>query len=298
MKKEDLKKSINNISPDAYMSNRLKEKIFSVDVPVKKNRPVAKSLTAFCLAVAIIFGAGFLLPTKTSTPQQNPTENTILQIDFANPFIMIASASTLESAKYATKSKVLEINQEYPYEVYLEVKDIRGLTNNEISKTVKEMDNIFKKYCKKNNFDTAKASVCSTENIALSQCSLNSFKLVLNNTENIRSINIKNTSKYGHISYVVNNSPEFNMHKRGHNFTINGNDYDFAEGCFYWDHTEEMEKAYDENINTAFSTFNDTITFTIEYTDGSKSIGIVDLIFDANGNAVAKCKDYEYIFKQ
>lgn len=295
MKKDDFKKAINNINPDAYMDNRLKAKIFSVAVTAKKNKQIVKSITAFCLAFAIIFSIGILSPTPKPSSQQDPIANTVRQNKIAKPFIMIASAATTESTEITAEHKVLELNKEYPYEVFLEVKDIRGLPNDEISKTVREMDDIFKRYCTENNFDTAKATVCSTENIVLSQCSLNNFKLSFENTENIKTINVKNTSKYGHMAYIVNNNPDFNMHKRGNNFTINGADFDFEEGCFYWDHTEEMEKAYDKNINTAFSTFNDTITFTVEYTDGSRSIGIVDLVFDKNGSAVALCKDYDYI---
>ena len=295
MKKDNLKKAINSINPDVYMDNRLKVKIFSDTIPAKKNKQIVKSITALCLAFAIIFGIGILSPTQKPSPQQAPTGNTVRQNKIAKPFIMIANAANTESTELTAEHKILELNKEYPYEVFLEVKDIRGFTNDEISKTVKEMDDIFKRYCTGNNFDTAKATVCSTENIVLSQCSLNSFKLNFENTENIKTINIKNTSKYGHMAYIVNNNPDFNMHKRGNNFTINGTDFDFEEDCFYWDHTEEMEKAYDKNINTAFSTFNDTITFTVEYTDGSKAIGIVDLVFDDNGSAVARCKDYDYI---
>jgi len=56
-----------------------------------------------------------------------------------------------------------------------------------------------------------------------------------------------------------------------------------------------MDKAFNENINTPFSTFNDTITFTVEYNDGSKAIGVVDLVFDNSGNAKVVCKNYDYV---
>ncbi len=42
MRKDDFKKSIDNINPDAYMGNRLKAKI-NFNLPIKNNRRVTKS---------------------------------------------------------------------------------------------------------------------------------------------------------------------------------------------------------------------------------------------------------------
>ena len=91
------------------------------------------------------------------------------------------------------------------------------------------------------------------------------------------------------------NQPSFDAPQHGNDFTIPAEEYNFDGGSFYWDFTEELKKAFDENINTPFSTFNDTITFTVEYTDGSKAIGVVDLVFDDDGNASAVCKNYDYV---
>ena len=89
--------------------------------------------------------------------------------------------------------------------------------------------------------------------------------------------------------------PDFDAPEHGNDITINGADFDFEKSGFYWDHTIELEKAFEENINTPYSTFNDTITFTIEYNDGSKAIGVVELVFDDSGNATAVCKNYDYV---
>lgn len=294
MKKDDFKKSIDNINPDAYMGNRLKAKITTNTVPVKRNRQVTLSITAFCLAFAIIFGVGFISQPQTPAPQQNTTENTIPQNKRINAFIMVASAANSESTETATVNKTLELNEEYPYEVYLEVKDVKGLSDVEISETVKEMSDVFNRYCVEKNFHTGRAMVCSSENVVLTQCAFNEFKLDLKDTNDVKSVNVKNTSKYSQMVYNIN-KPAFDVPKYGNDITITGEDFDFEESSFYWDHTEELEKAFDENINTPFSTFNDTITFTVEYNDGSKAIGVVDLVFDDDGNATAVCKNYDYV---
>lgn len=304
MKKDDFKKSIDNINPDAYMGNRLKAKITTNTVPVKRNRYVTLSIVSFCLAFAIIFGLGFISQTQTPAPQQNTTENTIPQNKTVNAFIMVASAANSESTETAIQNKTLELNEEYPYEVYLKVRDVRGLSDLETSKIENELDDVFNKYCAEKKFDTGKAELCVSENIIMTVCTFNEFKLDLENTENIKSINVKNTSKYGQMVYDTNkptfNAPEHGNFinigwEHGNNLSANGEDFDFEKSSFYWIHTEEMEKAFEENINTPFSTFNDTITFTVEYKDGSKAIGVVDLVFDDNGNATAVCKNYDYV---
>lgn len=304
MKKDDLKKSIDNINPDAYMGNRLKAKITTNTVPVKRNRQVTLSIVSFCLAFAIIFGVGFISQPQTPAPQQNTTENTIPQNKTVNAFIMVASAANSESTETATVNKTLELNEEYPYEVYLKVRDIRGLSDAETLKIENELDDVFNKYCAEKKFDTGSAELCVKENIIMTICTFNEFKLDLDDTENIKSINVKNTSKYGQMVYNTNkptfNAPEHGNFinigwEHGNNLSANGEDFDFEKSSFYWSHTEEMEKAFDENINIPFSTFNDTITFTVEYKDGLKAIGVVDLVFDDDGNATAVCKNYDYV---
>jgi|GEM_PF-2878917 len=304
MKKDDFKKSIDNINPDAYMGNRLKAKITTNTVPVKRNRQVTLSIVSFCLAFAIIFGVGFISQPQTPAPQQNTTENTIPQNKTVNAFIMVASAAYSESNETATVNKTLELNEEYPYEVYLKVRDIRGLSDAETLKIENELEDIFNKYCAEKKFDTGKAELCVSENIIMTVCTFNEFKLDLEDTENIKLINVKNTSKYGQMVYNTNkptfNAPEHGNFiniglEHGNNLSANGEDFDFEKSSFYWSHTEEMEKAFEENINTPYSTFNDTITFTIEYNDGSKAIGVVELVFDDSGNATAVCKNYDYV---
>ena len=304
MKKDDFKKSIDNINPDAYMGNRLKAKITTNTVPVKRNRQVTLSITAFCLAFAIIFGVGFISQPQTPAPQQNTTENTIPQNKTVNAFIMVASAANSESTETVTVNKTLELNEEYPYEVYLKVRDIRGLSDAETLKIENELDDVFNKYCAEKKFDTGSAELCVKENIIMTICTFNEFKLDLDDTENIKSINVKNTSKYGQMVYNTNkptfNAPEHGNFinigwEHGNNLSANGEDFDFEKSSFYWSHTEELEKAFEENINTPYSTFNDTITFTVEYNDGSKAIGVVDLVFDDSGNATAVCKNYDYV---
>ncbi|MBE6816033.1 MAG: hypothetical protein E7522_11375 [Ruminococcaceae bacterium] len=292
MKKDDFKKSIDNINPDAYMGNRLKAKI-TTDMPVRNNRRVTVSITAFCLAFAIIFGVAFLTP-PTAPTSQTTTDSAVVEKRI-NPFIIVASAAEVQNTEAGAENKVLELNEEYPYEMFLKVKDTTNLSDEQKGEYVLDLAEDFEEYgLTEKVFDTARAMVCSTENIALIQYAFNDFKFDLENIENAKSINVKNTSKYGQMVHHYN-LPKFGGPEHGNDITINSKDFDFEKSSFYWDHTEEMEKAFNENINTPFSTFNDTITFTVEYNDGSKAIGVVDLVFDDSGNAKVVCRNYDYV---
>lgn len=302
MKKDDFKKSIDNINPDAYMGNRLKAKI-TTDMPVRNNRRVTVSITAFCLAFAIIFGVVFLTPPTTPTVQTT-TNNSGVENVKISPFIIVASAAEAESEEAVTENKVLELNEEYPYEMYLKVKDASGLSDVEKGELIDVLETDLEKCYTENKWLVRITEIGVSENIVFAQNTFNEFKLDLEDTENIKSINVKNTSKYGQMVYNTN-KPTFTVPEhgnfinigweQGNNLSANGQDFDFEKSSFYWDHTEEMEKAFNENINTPFSTFNDTITFTVEYNDGSKAIGVVDLIFDDSGNAKVVCKNYDYV---
>ena len=106
MKKDDFKKSIDNINPDAYMGNRLKAKI-TTDMPVRNNRRVTVSITAFCLAFAIIFGVAFLTP-PTAPTSQTTTDSAVVEKRI-NPFIIVASAAEVQNTEVGTENKVLDL---------------------------------------------------------------------------------------------------------------------------------------------------------------------------------------------
>lgn len=302
MKKDDFKKSIDNINPDAYMGNRLKSKI-TTDTPIRNNRRVTVSITAFCLAFAIIFGVAFLTP-PTAPREQTTTNNSGVESKKINPFIIVASAAEAEGTEVVAENKVLELNEEYPYEMFLKVKDASGLSDVEKGELIDVLETDLEKCYTENKWLVRITEIGVSENIVFAQNTFNEFKLDLEDTENIKSINVKNTSKYGQMVYNTN-KPTFTVPEhgnfinigweQGNNLSANGQDFDFEKSSFYWDHTEEMEKAFNENINTPFSTFNDTITFTVEYNDGSKAIGVVDLVFDDSGNAKVVCRNYDYV---
>ena len=105
---------------------------------------------------------------------------------------------------------------------------------------------------------------------------------------------VTNESEYGEMVFDPH-KPSFNAPEHGHSITISGEDFDCTTSGFYWNTNEEAVKAIEQNINLPFSAFNDTITFTAEYIDGSKATAVVELNFDTSGDATAVCKSYKRI---
>lgn len=290
MKKEEFKKVIDKIQPDIHMKTRLKTKLF---ISRKPHRFI-RSITALCLAVAVIFSAVlFVQPQLPDNGEISEASSQNFLPNIMKAFIVIAGAADFENGKTVSANKTLELNEEYPYGVHLKIVDIRELSNTEKENILNELNNKLSEYVDNKDFSMGISYTCGTEKYYLSQCSINEFKLDLENEENIKSVNVKNTSIYGKMVYDVHKLV-FKAPEQGNDITISGEDFDCENSGFYWDHTEEMEKALDKNINLPFSAFNDTITFTVDYIDGSKAIGVVELRFDDSGSATAVCKNYEY----
>lgn len=290
MKKEDFKKAIDKIQPDIHMKSRLKTKVYISRKPHRFTRSIA----ALCLAAAVIFSA--VLFIQPQLPDNNETEEASSQTflpDIMKAFIVIAGAADSENGNTLSANRTLELNEDYPYGVHLKVVDIGELSATEKEKILNELNNKLSEYVDNKDFSLGISYTCGTEKYYLSQCSINEFRFDLEEKENIRSVNVKNTSIYGQMVYNAH-KPTFKAPEHGNDITISGEEFDCENSGFYWDHTEEMEKALDKNINLPFSAFNDTITFTVDYIDGSKVIGVVELRFDDSGNATAVCKSYEY----
>ncbi len=311
MKKEDLKRSIDLINPDPYMKNRLKAKIALTPPSVGMGKRIAVGVTAFCLTFAVVFGFGsFCKPNSPVDHENTPNkqENTLnnqqespnsqqgtdasilesyLQMD---AFVMI----TLADADTVANRNVLKQNEECPYEIYLKVKDTAQLSEQQKKAAERELRDEYYAYCAAKKFSRARGQIVTKDHFILAQSTFNQFQLDLKDTEKIQSVNVKNSSPYGQMVYHID-KPIFNAPKHGNDITVDGAEFDPQKSSFYWDHTEKMEKAFEENIHTPYSTFNDVITFTVEYMDGSKAVSVVELKFDQNGNATVVCKSYDYI---
>ena len=293
MKKEDLVKYIDDIQPDLYMETRLKAKIAENKKNTVKPKKIVSCVTALCLIAALVVGTGFYGRTHDDIGGGNDTTivNGIVP-DIMDAFIIVASAGDYQSAA-TSAAKPLEVDEAYPYGVHMKLCDVTGMSESEKKNLVNEMSAELKKYINEDSFTMGGSTVITTDKIYMVICSVNEFRFIIQQDKTLKSINVKNTSPYGQMVYS-SGKREFSAPLHGDDITVNGEEFDPTTAGFYWDYTDELVSAVEKNPNTPFSTFNDVITFTLEYVDGSKSIGVVELDFDTYGNAAAVCKKYEY----
>ncbi len=293
MKKEELVKYIDDIQPDSYMKTRLKAKIADSKPNAVKPKKVISTVTALCLVAALVVGAGFYkkAPDNVVSEKNNITDNGIMSA-FQEAFIIVASAEDYKGeATVATKT--LEVDEAYPYGVYFKTYDVNGMSETDKNSLLHKMNDELNTYAGKEDFSFGRSSIVATDKLYMVICSVNEFRFVIQSDKTLKSINAQNTSPYGQMVYS-SGKREFSGPPHGDDITVTGEEFDPSVSGFYWDYTDELISILEENPDTPFSTFNDVITFTLEYTDGSKSIGVVELNFDTYGNAAAVCKKYDY----
>lgn len=292
MKKEELVKYIDDIQPDLYMKTRLKAKIADSKQRTVKPKKLIRAVTALCLVAALGVGTG--LYGKVQDNDDGEKDNTIVNgivPDIMDAFIVVASAEDIEG-EATVVTKPLEVDEAYPYSVYFSTYDVSGLSESEKNSLLKKMNDELNNYADKEDFSFGRSSIVATDKIHMVICSLNEFRFVIQKDKILKSINVKNTSPYGQMVFS-SGKREFSAPLHGDDITVTGEDFDPATAGFYWDYTDELVNALEENPDTPFSAFDDVITFTLEYTDGSKSVGIVELNFGTYGDAAAVCKKYE-----
>lgn len=273
------------------MKTRLKAKVIGGASHTKPKR-ITRALVAVCLAVIIVLGTGFIGKRPEIDPE-NPTEgtskNTVL--DIMSGFIVLASACDGETEEENQTVIPLEINEGYDCGIKLIATDIRGMTESQKEKILTDLNNGIYAYRDEEGFFRGRSHTDGTDEIYLTQCSVNEFRLTLEEGRSVKSVSVKNTSEYGEMVYSVGR-PIFSAPEHGHEIVISGEAFNSKTDGFYWEHTDEMLKALSENSGISFSAFNDTVIFTVEYTDGVKATGVVDIVFNENGEATAICKDY------
>ncbi len=297
MNKEDLKKSINIIEPDFHMETRLKAK----SIPLKTHSGVfgktVAGAIALCLVFAMVFGLNLPLPTTAPT-----TSESQLAVKQINPFIMVAGAA--ESKKFSKEYKTLMLNDTFPFAYKLSFIDVRGMSESERKEAVNKANETLTDIAESTGVGVLDYGIGCVrggfENIIFIETQANSIKLDLEDKENIKSINVKNSSEWGYVEYYDWKLIEEEQEKgkatwipHGNDITVTADQYHQDSGGFHWRNSDKLDNAINDNPDIPLSTFKDTITFTIEYTDGTKEIGVIDVTFDDEGNGAFTLKEYK-----
>lgn len=292
MKKEELIKYIDDIQPDLYMKTRLKTKIVGSKPGTIRPKKLISCITVLCLVISLVVGVGIYgRVTENDEVGNSDTTSSSLLPDIMGSFIVVASAAEPNKGETAA-TKALEVDKAYPYGVYFKVVDVRTMSEAQKESLLEEMNDELNIYAGKENFAFGRSSIVATDTVYMVICSVNEFRFDIQQDKTLKTINVKNASPFGQMVYS-SGKRDFSAPLSGADITVIGEDFDQTTAGFYWDYTDELVGALEENPDTPFSAFDDVITFTVEFTDGSKSVGVVELNFDTYGNAAAVCKKYE-----
>ncbi len=302
MNKEDFKKSIDIIEPDPYMETRLKSK----SIPKKTHSGVfgkaVSGAIALCLVFAMVFGFNLTSPTTApATSESQANQPTTKQ---TNPFIMVAGAVEAEGAADEEKYKILKLNDTFPFAYKISVIDVRGMSEKERKEAVVKASEMLTDIAESTKVEPLNYGIGCVrggfENIIFIETLANSIKLDLPDDKDVKSINVKNSSEWGYVEYYDWKLVESEQDKgkttwipHGNDITITAEQYHQYSGGFHWKNSYKLDNAINDNPDIPLSTFKDTITFTVEYNDGSKEIGIIDVIFDDDGNGAFTLKEYK-----
>ncbi len=301
MNKEDIKNAIGLIEPDPYMETRLKAKSIPKKTHSRAFGKAAIGAVALCLVLAVMLGFNPSSPTATPTTEgQTEAGQQMRQI---SPFIMVAGAVEAEKEADRSEYKTLRINDTFPFAYKISFTDIRGMSEEERDAVVRKAEekmNLLVAGDGSDNFEYGIACVRSFENIIFTEALANSIKLNLPQDKTVKAINVKNSTEWGYVEYYDGKLIETEINEgndvlipHGSEITVTADQYHQETGGFHWKNSYKLDNAINDNPDIPLSTFNDTITFTVEYTDGTKEIGVIDVTFDDEGNGAFTLKEYK-----
>lgn len=300
MKKEDIKSAFSLIEPDPYMETRLKAK----SIPKKTHSRVMGKAVAGALALCLVFSVmfGFNMNSQTGDSITSGSQiNSLTTKKNINPFIMVAGAIEGEN-----EYKTLKLNETFSFAYKISVIDIRGMDEKEREEAVAKANKMLDDIAENTGVEPFNYSIGCVrggfENIIFIETMANSIKLDLADKENIKTINVKNSSEWGYIEYYDSKLIESEQEEgkatwipRGNEITITAEQYHQDSGGFHWKNSYKLDNAIDANPDIPLSSFKDTITFTVEYIDGSKETGVIDVVFDDEGDGSFIVREYSRV---
>lgn len=296
MNRREYKKSMSGVRP----SEQTIERIFTmtVDKKAKKNHAF-KRIASATLALAILVGCGYgasqLVSKNNDIEIVKSTKNAI--VEAVNPLsVMVAYAED-----GVVNQVPLKLGTETPVYYQLDIIEINGASEDEIEKKVESLmdDNSF---FENKKVTEVRLSTERHDGFLLRQAIANSFVLGIEKPENVKNITLKSNSGYWRFDYRdyskgIENEDAF---VKGQSLDIDGDTY---VGLIKYDkehytdaleinlnHTEKLCEEIEKNPKLDLSKFNDTLTFTVEYKDGSVEQANIDISLNQNGRMMMTVK--------
>ncbi len=292
------------------MANDVLRRIGEHETEKRNRRKIAKRVVApiFAVCLVSILGIGLWKGNfLKTTPPTELDDSTIIGekdwIDDTNKekFKSIILLSSVNK-NIQQKNIVLQKEIELPLQYNIEVTDIRNLGQNEIESIVNKKkaqlsNQLSEMGIEENPSGVSRGSVDVRENVIITSLAIGTFLIKADDYSQIKSINVKNSSEFGQVEFVLlSNSIDLkDSFPHGTNITIDGEicanimkDMQQEKGHFEinWRHSLKVKEEINNNPNIDLSSFFDSMTITIEYKDGSTEVTNIDINFNKDGTII------------
>ena len=212
-------------------------------------------------------------------------------LDNAKPTFVLLSATTDDASEEKLQKNIL-----VPFKTEIRIRNIAGISESELLEIIKEENS----YAEQLNTTYPKGvsyGRWGRDNVMISTINTGRFVVRFENYETVSKIKIS-ASETG-ILNVYPKATGFICTTNG-NTTIAIDKIGIEEICsettsggveLYWQISSKLADMIDENPMTDLSEFSDTLTFTVEYSDGRTEVAVVDMIFDNNGQVYAVLRE-------
>lgn len=283
------------------------ERIFDMTVDKKSKKGLTlKKIASVALAFAILVGSG--VGINQIVNNKEPVTNTTVAQSNINPLsVMVAYAGNYKSVSDIKAESMNEQNLFYSIH-YADVTDEKAITNAE--KLYESDRTNLKKYMDdlsnqghSSVIQSSKSSINSTIGEATVKVFVLSGGIIALNTDdysNVKNMTITNTGKYGELYFnYVTKKEKDGAQQIGKKISISGKELRESQASksfecgtsptvnkgyeLFWNITDEVYKAIGNDIKFDLSQIKDTITFTVEYNDGTIQAANLNLYFDSDG---------------
>lgn len=284
----------------------------------KKRRAIGITTSLCCICLVALLGLGMWqsemfagLPPATlddsivvgdkdyinpdeSTQQPNESTPTVGLHKAESTFVLLC-ATTDNTSKEKLQENILT-----PFKTEIRIRNIAGMSDVQLLEIIEEED----AYAKQLNA-TYPGEVgygrWRRENVIISTINTGRFVVQFKNQDTVSKIRISASDKG--ILNVFPKAPGCVCTTNG-NMTIALDKDGIEEICakttsggveLHWQISSKLADLIDENPTNALSEYSDTLTFTVEHSDGRTEVAIVDMTFDDNGQVYAVLREMNIV---
>ncbi len=245
--------------------------------------------------------------TQTTVPSTTvPSHQTVVDGVSPTPFIILYQ----EKAKAGATETVLQTDNSYLYNIYLEIVSTKGMTLAQKNALFEACVEKAKQYTYKYTGKSGGHCVHTTQDeYIVATAFTDLFRIKITDKQQFKQFRVYNTAKYGQIEVHGSTSPKDGrplVMPQGKDVVVTKEmaeergGYAFQEldvVSFTWEPTNDATKLMYGKDALDYTAFNDTIYIEVEYADGTKTTGSMDLVFDVSGKATVTCSNYNLVMQ-